>query len=156
MDIIWIILGVILIISGFIGSFLPLIPGPPLSFLGLLTLQLTKHPPFSFGFLVFWAAAALLLLVLDNLIPAYGTKKSGGSPWGIGGSMLGLAIGIFFPPFGFIIGPLTGAFIGELLAGKNSQRAFKSALGSFLGFLTSTLLKIIACVFMGYYFFMAL
>lgn len=153
MDIILIVLGGMLIVSGLVGSFLPVIPGPPLSFAGLLMLQLTSHPPFSLLFLGIWAIAVVILMVLDNVIPVYGTKKFGGTPWGIAGSVLGVAMCIFFPPLGLIIGPLAGAFIGEIVAGKTSQKAFRSALGSFLGFLTSTLLKIIASCMMGYYFF---
>jgi len=152
MEIIWIVLGLILIISGFIGSFLPIIPGPPLSFAGLLMVQLTSNHPFSMQFLLFWAIVVLVLMVLDNVIPAYSTKKFGGSPWGIGGSITGLAIGFFFPPLGIIIGPLTGALLGELLAGKRTHQALRSALGSFVGFLINTLLKVMASTLMGYYF----
>ncbi|MGD8426119.1 MAG: DUF456 domain-containing protein [Balneolaceae bacterium] len=152
MEIIWITLGIVLIISGFIGSFLPIIPGPPLSFVGLLMLQLTPNTPFSLQFLIFWAVVVVVLMILDNVIPAYGTKKFGGSAWGIWGCMLGMAAGIFFPPLGLVVGPLLGALIGELLAGKNSDQAILSAVGSFAGFLVSTLLKVIATAVMGYYF----
>jgi len=153
MEIVWIILGIALIIGGFIGSLLPVIPGPPISFVGLIMLQLTAIPPFTTQFLIIWAFIVAALMILDNVIPAYGTKKFGGSPWGIAGSLVGLSVGLFFAPFGLVMGPLAGAFVGEVIVGKKANRAIRSALGSFFGFLFSTLLKVIASGIMGYYFF---
>jgi len=152
METILIIIGALLIVAGFLGSFLPVIPGPPLSYAGLLALQLTSGHPFSLGFLLFWALAVVVLMVLDNVIPAYGTRKFGGTPYGVWGSILGAVAGIFFAPVGLVVGPLLGAFIGELLGGQDSDRAFRSALGSFAGFMESMLLKIVASALMGYYF----
>ena len=93
MDIIFIILGAILIIIGFIGAFLPVIPGLPLSYAGLLILQLL-HKPFSLTFMIVWAGVVLLLMFLDNAIPAWVTKKYGGSKPGITGSILGMFAGL--------------------------------------------------------------
>lgn len=153
METIFIIVGALLIIVGIIGSFLPVLPGTPVTYCGLLVLQLATQP-FSSTFLVLWAVIVAIIMVLDNVIPAYGTKKFGGSAYGIWGSISGLVIGIFFfPPFGLIVGPLAGAFAGELLGGQSSDRAFKSALGSFAGLLVNTLMKVIASGVMGYYFF---
>ena len=152
MDIILLILGTLLIIAGFIGSFLPVVPGTPVTYCGLLILQLSSQP-FSATFLIVWALIVAAIMILDNVIPAYGTKKFGGSPYGIWGSLLGMVIGIFFfPPFGIIVGPLVGAFAGELIGGKTSDRALRSALGSFAGLLVNTLMKVIASGVMGYYF----
>ncbi|MDZ7691848.1 MAG: DUF456 domain-containing protein [Balneolaceae bacterium] len=153
MELVWIILGAVFIIGGFISSFLPVLPGPPVSFVGLLLLRLTSPTPFSLQFFIIWALIIGILMILDNVIPAYGTKKLGGTSYGIGGSMVGLVVGIFFSPVGLILGPLVGAFLGELVAGQTSNRAIKSALGSFFGFLASTLLKVLASGIMGYYFF---
>ena len=152
METIFIIIGSLLIIAGFIGSFLPVIPGPPLSYVGLLALQLTSSHPFSLQFLIIWALVVGVLMVLDNVIPAYGTKKFGGSAYGIWGCIIGIFIGFFFPPVGLVAGPLIGAFVGELVGGKNSDQALRSAWGSFVGFLVSTVLKVMASGLMGYYF----
>lgn len=156
METLLITLGALLILAGFAGSFLPVLPGPPVSYVGLLVLQLTADAPFSLTFLVVWALIVAAVMVLDNVVPAYGTKKFGGSPYGIWGSIIGLLAGIFFSPVGLVVGPLAGAFIGELAAGKESDQAFRSALGSFFGFLAGTLLKVIASGLMGYYFFTAI
>ncbi len=147
-----IIIGALLMIAGFLGSILPVVPGLPFSYAGLLVLQLTSSHPFSLWFFIIWALVVITLMVLDNVIPAYGTKRFGGSAYGIWGSILGLVVGFFFPPMGLIVGPLAGAFLGELLAGKKSDQAFRSAIGSFMGFLAGTILKVIASGMMAYYF----
>lgn len=153
METIILIIGALLIVAGFLGSFVPILPGTPITYCGLLLLQLLTQP-FSTSFLVVWALIVAIIMVLDNIIPAYGTKKFGGSAYGIWGSIIGLIIGIFFfPPFGMIFGPLAGAFAGELIGGKTSDRALKSALGSFAGLLVNTLMKVIASGIMGYYYF---
>ncbi|MDZ7680989.1 MAG: DUF456 domain-containing protein [Fodinibius sp.] len=154
METLLIIIGALLIIAGFIGSFLPVIPGPPLSYAGLLVLQLTAAHPFSWQFFIIWALIVGALMILDNVIPAYGAKRFGGSAYGVWGCMIGMVAGIFFSPVGLVVGPLVGAFLGELIGGKNSDQALRSAMGSFVGFLTSLVLKVIASGMMGYYFFM--
>lgn len=153
MEIIWVILGAAFIIAGLIGAFLPVVPGLPFSYVGLLILQLL-HTPFSVTFMLVWLAIILVVsFVLDNVIPAWATKKSGGSPYGVTGSVLGLVVGLFFPPIGFVIGPLLGAFIGEIISGQKSDRALKSALGAFAGFMAVTGLKVMAAGMMAYYYF---
>lgn len=156
METILIIAGALLIIAGFLGSFLPVLPGLPLSYLGLIALQLTSRAPFSFTFFLIWAFIVAVAMVLDNIIPVYGTKKFGGSSYGIWGSIIGMFLGFFFAPIGIIVGPLLGAFLGELLSGKDSNRAIRSALGSFIGFLGATVIKIMVSGTMGYYFFINL
>ncbi|MDX8339611.1 DUF456 domain-containing protein [Draconibacterium sp. IB214405] len=153
MDILLIILGSIFIISGILGCVLPIIPGPPLSYIGLLILHFTERYQFSSKFLILWAIITVVVYALDYLIPAWGTKKFGGSKRGVWGSIIGLVIGMFFfPPFGIIIGPFVGAVVGELTAGKESKAALKSGFGSFIGFLAGTLLKLITSGMMTWYF----
>lgn len=153
MDILLIVLGSIFIISGILGCVLPIIPGPPLSYIGLLLLHFTERYQLSSKFLIIWAIITVVVYALDYLIPAWGTKKFGGSKRGVWGSIIGLVIGLFFfPPFGIIIGPFLGAVIGELTAGKESGEALKSGFGSFMGFLAGTLLKLITSGMMTWYF----
>lgn len=152
-----IIAGTVFIVIGFLGSILPVLPGPPLSYVALILLQFTDPAPFTTWFMVVWAIIVVVVTVLDNVIPAYGTKRFGGSTYGVWGSVIGIVAGIFFfPPIGLVVGPLIGAFIGELIAGKESDQAWKSAMGSFAGFLAGTLIKLIASGVMGYYFFTSL
>lgn len=153
MDYILIALGIIFLLSGILGCVLPIIPGPPLSYLGLLLLHFTERHQFSNKFLIIWAAITVVVYMLDFIIPVWGTKKFGGSKRGVWGSMIGLIIGMFiFPPFGIIVGPFAGAIIGELSSGKESKEALKSGFGSFLGFLVGTLLKLIVSGMMTWYF----
>lgn len=152
METIILIVGALLIVTGFVGSFLPVVPGTPVTYCGLLAMQLAIQP-FTITFLVLWALIIAVIMVLDNVIPAYGTKKFGGSAYGIWGSIIGMLLGLFFAPVGIIVGPLAGAFTGELIGGKTSDRALKSAMGSFAGLMVNTLMKVIASGVMGYYYF---
>jgi uncharacterized protein YqgC (DUF456 family) len=153
MELLWIILGSIFILIGLIGAFLPVAPGLPFSYVGLLILQIL-HSPFSLTFMIVWLLIVIIFgFVLDNTLPAWATKKSGGTPYGITGSIIGLIAGLFFPPIGFVVGPLAGAFIGEIIAGQRSDRALRSALGAFAGFMAATGLKVIAAGVMGFYYF---
>lgn len=152
MDIALLLIAFILMIIGILGSFLPVLPGPPISWVGLLLLYLTKAVPMSYTVLGVTLFVALVVGILDYVIPAKGTKRFGGSKYGIWGTNIGLIIGIFAPiPFGFIIGPFVGAFVGEMINdSKDSQKAFKAATGSFIGFLASTFMKfVVSVVFFG-------
>lgn len=147
MDSILVILGLICCIVGVFGSFLPVLPGPMLSWLGLLLIYLTEKITTNYWVLGITLFLALLISVLDYVIPAKGTKRFGGTKYGIWGTNIGLVVGLFFPPFGFIFGPFLGAFIGELLYNSNDKNAaFKAAFGSFMGFLISTFMKFVLCL----------
>lgn len=143
MNIFLLILGFLLTLLGIIGSFLPILPGPFTGWLGLLLLHITKIVPLNWTFLGITLGVAILVWIIDYIIPAIGTKKFGGTKFGVYGTVIGLLLGILFMgPFGIIIGPFLGAFLGELLNdSKDIGKALKAALGSFIGFLTSTFLK---------------
>ena len=153
MELIIIIIGALLMLIGLAGAFLPVVPGLPFSYTGLLILQF-MYAPFSITFMIVWAVIVIVVgFILDNVIPAWATKKFGGSAYGVTGSVVGLIAGLFFPPIGFVIGPLVGAFAGEIIAGNKSDKAFKSALGSFAGFMAATGLKVMAAGVMAYHYF---
>ena len=152
-DILFVVIGIILLLVGIVGCVLPVLPGQILAWASLLMLQFKSDPPFAAKFIIVWALITAAVTILDYIVPLWGTKKLGGSKYGIWGAALGLLVGIFFSPIGLIIGPFAGAFVGEMIAGKDSNTAFKSGLGSFIGFLTGTLLKLIISFVMGYYFF---
>lgn len=143
MDIVLLILGALLIMIGLAGSFLPIIPGPLTSWLGLLSLHYTSKIEQDWGFLGWTLVIALIIMALDYLIPIWGTKALGGTKAGAVGSTIGLLLGLFFPPFGIIFGPFVGALAGELSKNSGRKVAFKAALGSFLGFLSGVVLKFI-------------
>ena len=152
-DTVLMILSGICIVVGIMGCILPVLPGPPVSYAGLILLQLTSRHPFTIVFLIMFATLTILVTILDYVIPVYGTKKLQGSKYGIWGSAVGLFIGlIFFSLPGIIIGPLLGAFLGELISGKKPDKAVRSSLGSLLGFLVGTAIKLIVSLVMAYYF----
>ena len=142
----------LLLLLGFAGVILPILPGLPLSYVGILVLHFTDAIEFTSQFLVFWAVVVIVVQVFDYFIPIWGTKKFGGSKRGIWGSAIGLIVGLFFGPLGIILGPFVGAFIAELTANKSSKDAFRAAWGSFVGILIGTSLKLIVAGFMIFYY----
>jgi len=151
MEIFLVILGTMLMILGVLGSFLPIIPGPLTSWIGLLVLHFTEGIQLSNTFLIVTLVVAIVIYVLDYIIPAIGTKRFGGSKEGMIGTTLGLVIGLITPiPFGIIIGPFLGALVGEMIHRNDINKALKAAFGSFLGFIASTFLKfIVAIIYLG-------
>nr|WP_317631770.1 DUF456 domain-containing protein [uncultured Flavobacterium sp.] len=153
------IISLLLIVVGLFGSFLPVLPGPPISWLGILLLYFVPGIEMDYWFLGISLFVTLTLVILDYVIPAQGTKKFGGTKYGVWGTNIGLVVGIFAPiPLGFIIGPFVGAFVGELIYNsKDVNRAAKAATGSFVGFLLSSFLKFVLCAaFLGYFIHMVI
>ncbi|NMH28481.1 DUF456 domain-containing protein [Flavobacterium silvaticum] len=154
MDTLLLAFGFCLMILGLVGSVVPALPGPPLSWLGIVLLYLTSIPE-NYWVLSITFVLTAVITVLDYVIPAKGTKYFGGSSYGVWGTNIGLVVGIFAPvPFGFVIGPFVGALVGELIwNSKNkhshtegNKRALKAATGSFLGFLVSSFFSFVFCV----------
>lgn len=151
MDTFLIIIGFVCIIMGIAGTLLPVLPGIPLSYLGILLLHFSEKIQFTSEFLIFWAIMVIIVSLLDFYIPIWGTKKFGGSKRGIWGCALGMVLGIFLGPWGIILGPFAGAVIGELSSGKQSKAALKAGFGSFLGFILGTASKLIVGGFLLFY-----
>tara|TARA_B110000858_G_scaffold108699_1_gene124186 strand:- start:3398 stop:3898 length:501 start_codon:yes stop_codon:yes gene_type:complete len=156
MDIFLLTIGFLFVMLGLIGSFLPVLPGPLTSWLGLLILYFTSIVPMNYTFLGITLAIAILIWILDYIIPAIGTKRFGGSTYGVYGTTIGLLIGLLSPiPFGVLIGAFLGAFIGEMLHDKkNTKRAFKASIGSLLGLITSATIKFTVALVYAVLFFM--
>jgi len=164
MDIILIIIGIILLIIGIIGCILPVLPGQAIAYLSLIMLELTDKAPFDEEFLIIMALIMVGVTVLDYVVPVWGTKKFGGTKRGLWGSAIGLVFGIIIMPvtgiilgpfgiFGIILGPFVGAYIGESMGGTESNKAFRAAFGSFIGFITGTIMKLVYSGIVAYFFF---
>jgi uncharacterized protein YqgC (DUF456 family) len=151
-DYILLILGIILMILGIIGCLVPVLPGPPFSYLGLILLHLSRFGQFSTPVLIILGAIAAVVTVLDYIVPIWGTKKFGGSKYGMRGATVGLIIGLFLGPLGIILGPFVGAFVGEMIFKDDMGYALKAGFGSLLGFLTGIGLKLAASLIMTFYF----
>ena len=144
-------------ILGIIGCLVPVLPGPPFSFLGLILLHITRfghstNPVLTTPVLITLGAITVIVTVLDYFVPIWGTKRFGGSKYGTRGATVGLVIGLFLGPMGIIIGPLLGAFVGEMIFKDDIGYAFKAGFGSLLGFLTGIGLKLAASFVMTFYF----
>jgi uncharacterized protein YqgC (DUF456 family) len=156
MDITLAVLGAALVLVGFIGSILPIIPGPPISWAGLLLLKWTDfvddHGAAYENALWILLFFVILVTILDYVVPIMGTKKYGGSKRGVWGATIGVVVGLFFGPLGIIIGPFLGAYIGEISTGKKDKDALRAAWGSFLGFLLGVGLKLMVCGTIMFFF----
>ena len=157
MDILLIILGAICLLVGLAGCILPMLPGPPIAYIGLFLLHFTSRVQFTLTQLLIWLAAVVIIQVIDYFIPTMGTKRFGGTKWGTWGCLIGTFIGIFiFPPWGILLGPFAGAVIGELLAGKETRHALRAGFGAFLGFMLGVILKFTVCGWFIYVFISSL
>jgi uncharacterized protein YqgC (DUF456 family) len=143
MDIFLLIIGFLMVLLGILGSFVPMLPGPLTGWLGLLIIHFTSVIPMNYMFLGITFSVAMIIWILDYIIPAMGTKHFGGSKYGVYGTTIGVLIGLLSPvPFGILIGAFLGAFIGELLFdSKDTNRALKASFGSFIGLLASATIK---------------
>ena len=151
-DILLVILGICFLVGGFAGCILPVIPGPPLSYIALLLLQATNYAGFSVRFLIITATVTIIVTVADYLLPVWGTQKWGGSRAGVIGSVIGLLAGLFFLPVGIMVGPFLGAVAGELIAGRDTNTDLRSGIGSFVGFLLGMGMKLAVSIAFIFYF----
>ena len=143
MDIIIICVVAFILLLGIIGCFFPVMPGPPISYVALLVFHFFSSYNIDKNTLWLWALIIIAVTVFDLWVQIYGVKKFGGTKKAVNGSIIGLIIGIFlFPPFGIIIGPFLGAFIGAKMDNPDVNKALKIALGAFAGFILGTLVKL--------------
>jgi len=149
-----ILIGAVLIVVGIAGSILPVLPGPPLGFAGLLLLAAVKQfsPPLTPTLITIMGIATLVVSALDYVIPFFGVRKYGASKWGVWGSVVGMVIGLFYPPFGMIIGAFVGAVLAEWLVKRKGEDALRAGWGAFIGTLTGIVLKLVLSGIMVYYF----
>lgn len=142
------IVALLLSVVGVVGCVVPILPGVPICYVGILLCQWVE-PVFSTEQLVMWGVVAVGVTLLDNFLPAVMTKKFGGSKAATRGSLVGIVVGLFAGPVGIILGPFFGALIGELTHdGSNSARAFKVAFGSFAAFICGTGVKLVVAIYL--------
>jgi len=152
MDYVLLGIAIVMMIVGIAGCLLPVLPGPPLTYLGLVVLHFTKFGPVSTNLFIILGVVAIVVTVIDYIVPIWGTRQFGGSKYGMRGAAVGLVIGLFLGPFGIIAGPFIGAVVGELLFKDDIKYALKAGFGSLLGFLTGVGLKLAASLLMTFYF----
>ena len=152
MDIFLLTISFIIMIVGIIGSVIPVLPGPLSSWLGLFIFSNISKVEVSNNLLFITLIVALVIFIIDYILPIYTSKKFGASKYGIIGASVGTVIGLFFPPLGIIFGSIIGAISGEMLLNKNIKKSINAATGVFLGLLVSGFTKtLISLVFFVIY-----
>lgn len=149
--IIVLLIAVLLSLTGIVGAIVPALPGPPLSFASLLTVYFICPGTISTELLIWMLVLTIIVSVLDYVAPIWLTKVGGGSKAAIWGSTLGLIAGLFFMPIGLIVGPLAGAFFGEMTNNSSVGKATRVALMSFVSFLLTTGAKLVISALMTFY-----
>ena len=147
MDILLMVLAFLLLVASIVGCVLPVLPGPPLAYAGILLLHLTDKVHFTTHQLIIWLVVVVVLQVVDYITPLLGSKYSGGTSFGNRGCIAGTILGMFFMPWGLIIGPFVGAIAGEMMGGQNLTQAIRAGIGTLLGYLFGTLMKVIVCFY---------
>ena len=147
METLLLILAVIALVTGVAGCIVPMLPGPVLSYAGILLVHWSGYMEFSTASLIFWGVAMVVVSLLDFLLAPWMTKKFGGHSAGSWGSIIGMFAGMIFTPIGMLLGTFLGALIGEFIALKKfSGDALVAAFGSFLSFFVGTGIKLFYCL----------
>ena len=153
MEIFIAVLGALCVLVGLLGTFIPMLPGTPISYIGLLLLLLIPGCTLTWKFFVVWGVIVAIVQVLNYFIPIWGVSKFGGTKYGNWGSVVGVIIGLVFPPIGIFLGPFIGAVVGELIGGMNFESSLKAGFGSFVGTFVGMVLGIIVAVILAFYYF---
>ena len=147
MDILLMVFAFLLLVASIVGCVLPVLPGPPLAYAGILLLHFTDKIHFTTHQLVIWLVVVVVLQVVDYITPLLGSKYSGGTSFGNRGCIAGTILGMFFMPWGLIIGPFVGAIAGEMMGGQDLAQAIRAGIGTLLGYLFGTLMKVVVCFY---------
>ena len=135
MPALWWSLTIVLMIVGLIGTVIPLLPGTTIIFAAAVIHRVMLGEEHSVGW---WTLGGLLVLTiishgLDFFSGSIGAKKFGATRWGMWGGLIGTIAGMFFFPWGLLLGPMLGVLAGELIGGRKLLPAGKSTWGTFLG-----------------------
>ena len=124
----------LLMVAGLVGAVVPVLPGAPLIFAGaLLHAFMTDFQTLGVGRLAILAVLALVASVLEHLAGALGARKFGGGRGAMLGAIIGVVVGLAWPPFGLIICPIAGAIIGELIRTRALAPSVRTGMGTALG-----------------------
>ena len=137
------IAGLLAIAIGFVGLFLPAIPGSILLFGGVLAIAAADgFDKISVGTVVAVGVLSAAAFAVDYLAGVLGARRMGASKWGILGAMVGLVVGLPMGLLGIVLGPALGAVAAEYFLDRDLKRATKAGGGAFVGFLVGMLAKV--------------
>ena len=150
------LLSIILVIVGIAGLALPMLPGAPLLFCGLLLAAWAEDFQYvGTGGILTLGALAALTYVVDIVAGIMGAQKFGASKQGLIGAAVGTFVGIFLGPAGILLGPFVGAVIGELMIQKKLVEAGLSGLGTTIGMIIGAAAKLaLAFTMLGLFAFL--
>lgn len=137
------ILAALMMVIGVAGVILPVLPGLPLTFAGMLLAAWTGHfQQVGWVTLTVLGVLTALSVVVDVLATALGAQRVGASRLAIIGSILGTLAGLLFLPLGIFVGPFAGALIGEMLHGRKLGQATRVGLATWMGLVLGMVLKV--------------
>lgn len=142
---------IVLSVVGIVGAVVPTVPGTSLNMAALIITYLICPGEISTHLLLALLIAGVIVIILDYVAPIWMTQAGGGSKRAVWGSTIGLVAGLFFMPIGLIVGPLIGAFVGEITDSHRPGKALKVSLWSFAAFLLTTGIKLMAGIVISYY-----
>jgi uncharacterized protein YqgC (DUF456 family) len=149
-------LAVVLVLAGVAGTVLPILPGPPLVFAGLLLAAwLDGFERVGWFSLSVLALLTLLTLAIDVLSASWGTRRARASPWALVGAAAGGLLGLFAGLPGLVFGPFVGAVAGEYYARREVGAAGRAGLAAWLGIVVGGVLKLAVVVAMLGWFALA-
>ncbi len=138
----WIV-AAILVVIGFAGLVLPALPGIILIFSGLVVAAWAEHFVYvGWKSITVLALLALFAWLIDLLSGVLGAKKFGASRYALIGAAIGAVCGMFFGIPGIVTGPFFGALFGELIARRPLKDAGIAAIGTWIGLLAGSAMKI--------------
>jgi len=147
-EILWIVAFAAMLL-GLLGVFLPLLPGVPLLFGGmLLAAWLDDFARIGVPTLIVLAVMTLAAWLVETLASLWGVKRAGASGMAIVGAGVGAVLGIFFGLPGLILGPILGAVCGEYFARRDQRSAARAGVAAGIGFLVAIVAKLAIAVTM--------
>lgn len=130
----------VLMMAGLAGAVLPMLPGTPLIFAGaLLYAYATDFETIGLGRLALLAVLAAVSSALEYIAGALGARKFGGSRAAVIGALIGAVVGLAWPPFGLLVGPLVGAIAGEFMRTRELAGSVRAGMGTALGVIAGVL-----------------
>jgi uncharacterized protein YqgC (DUF456 family) len=143
------IIAVGLILVGLACAVLPALPGIPIIFAGIwLLAAVDGYQHLGTGWLIGIAVVGVAGICMDLLAGVLGAKRVGASRQALWGALVGTVIGLFFGIAGLLLGPFLGAVLGELAAGNSPLRSTQVGVGTWIGLIFGTLMKLVCSVTM--------
>lgn len=139
----WYVIAGIVIVVGLAGAILPNLPGIPVMWGGMLLAAWAGHfQRIPVWVIVLLGVLAAFSIAFDFLAGTWGAKRYGASKAAVWGALIGTLVGLFFALPGIIFGPFIGAVLGQLASGSRLDHATRVGVGTWIGLLVGTAIKL--------------